>query len=152
MTQIQTLLERLQGRGFSVHLGDGRVQIRGENIPDEETKALIHELREHREEVRQALGSNDPILPVEAWYPVFTELHRRVIQESKDFDYLWLKDHRQSLYHAIKAKENELDVLRDARLSGVIKIVGQWRRLVLQAEFEQRDYRNRQREVSKQQT
>ena len=56
MIEIQILLERLQERGFSVHLGDGRVQIRGENIPDEETKALIHELREHREEVKTLLA------------------------------------------------------------------------------------------------
>ncbi len=58
MIPIQTLLQRLQERGFSLHLGDGRVQICGRNIPDEETKAIIHELREHREEVRQALASN----------------------------------------------------------------------------------------------
>lgn len=55
MTQIQTLLERLRERGFSVHLGDGRVQIRGENIPDEETRVLIHELRTRREEIRALL-------------------------------------------------------------------------------------------------
>ena len=58
MIEIQTLLERLQERGFSVHLGDGKVQIRGENIPDEVTKALIHELREHREEVKALLTGN----------------------------------------------------------------------------------------------
>jgi len=58
MIEIQALLDRLQERGYSVHLGDGKVQIRGENIPDEITKALIHELREHREEVKALLTGN----------------------------------------------------------------------------------------------
>ena len=60
MIEIQTLLERLQERGFSVHLGDGRVQIRGEHIPDEETKALIHKLRQYREEIK-ALLTDKPL-------------------------------------------------------------------------------------------
>ncbi len=136
MTQIQTLLEHLQERGYSVHLGDGSVQIRGENISDEETKALIHELRKRREEVRQALASDDPILPVEAWYPVFKEFHLKVVHETRDFDYGWVRANRLDLYRSLKEKEAELDSLRDARLSEVMAVMREWRILILKSEFE----------------
>ncbi len=83
-------------------------------------------------------GEDDPILPLEAWYPVFKELHHRVLSETPNFDYLWLKEQRLELYQGIKAKENGLDSLKEARLSEVMSILGQWRELVLKAEFEQR--------------
>jgi len=86
----------------------------------------------------QVSGEDDPILPLEAWYPVFKELHRKVIAETPDFDYLWLKQHRPDLYQAIRAKESDLDAIQEARLSVVMAIIRQWRELVLQAEFERK--------------
>ena len=85
----------------------------------------------------QVSGEDDPILPVEAWYPVFKEFHRKVVHENCDFDYGWVRVHRPDLYQAIKAKESELDALQEARLSEVMAIIREWRELVLQACFEQ---------------
>ncbi len=42
------------------------------------------------------------------------------------------------MYRAIKAKEDELDALQEARLSEVMEVMREWRELVLKAEFEQR--------------
>jgi len=84
----------------------------------------------------QVSGEDDPILPLEAWYPVFKELHRKVVAETPHFDYLWLKEHRPDLYQAIKAKENELDALGPAPLSQVMAIMREWRGLILKAEFD----------------
>ncbi len=78
----------------------------------------------------------DPILTIAQWYPYFRDFHHKVIVETSSFDYLWLKEHRPDLYQAIKAKENELDAIQEARLSEVMAIVRQWRELVLKAEFE----------------
>ena len=81
---------------------------------------------------------DDPILIPDQWYPYFRDFHHKVIAETPNFDYLWLKEHRPDLYQAIKAKENGLDALKEARLSEVMAIVRQWRELVLKAEFERR--------------
>ena len=75
---------------------------------------------------------DDPIVPVWAWFPEFHAMHLKVVT----VDYLWLKEHRPDLYQAIKAKENGLDALKEARLSEVMVIVRHWRELVLKAEFE----------------
>ena len=59
--------------------------------------------------------------------------------ETPHFDYLWVKEKRMDLYQTIKAKESELDALKEARLSEVMAIIHDWRTLVLQAYFEQRN-------------
>ncbi len=82
---------------------------------------------------------DDPILPVEAWFPVFKELHRRVIADTHNFDYGWLRISKLDLYERIKTKEKELDSLGYARLSEVMAIVREWRELVLKAEFESKE-------------
>ena len=84
----------------------------------------------------QVSGEDDPILSLDAWYPVFKEFHHRVVIETPNFDYLLLKEHRPDLYQAIKVKEAELDSLRDVRLSEVTAIMHEWRTLVLQVCFE----------------
>jgi len=85
------------------------------------------------------LTDDDPIVPVAAWYPVFKELHRKVITETPNFDYLWLKEHRPDLYQDLKARENELDSLQEAKLSEVMGTMQEWRELILKAEFERRE-------------
>ncbi len=79
---------------------------------------------------------DDPILIPDQWYPHFRDFHHRVIADTRNVDYGWLRANRPDLYHTIKAKENELDGLQEARLSEVMAIVRQWRELVLKAEFE----------------
>jgi len=91
----------------------------------------------YREEVKEGI-EGDPLLPIEAWFPVFKELHHKVIAETLDFDYGWLRQHRPDLYQAIKTKENEIDALQEAKLSQVVAIMREWRELVLKAEFERR--------------
>ena len=88
----------------------------------------------------QVSGEDDPILPVEAWFLVFKEFHQKVVHESSDFDYAWLKDNRPDLYRDLKTKEVELDALKDAQLSEVMAIIREWRGLVLRACFEQREF------------
>jgi len=80
-------------------------------------------------------GDEDPILTLNQWYPIFKELHRKVVAETPNFDYLWLKEHRPDLYQAISVKEAELDSLRDARLSEIMAIIREWRTLILKSEF-----------------
>ena len=132
----RVLIETLQSRGLSVSLARDKIRVEAPQEPDKDTKALLQELREHREEVKSILAEDDPILPVEAWFPVFKELHHKVIAETADFDYGWLRDNRVELYQAIKAKESELDALGEARLSEVMQVMGEWRGLILRAESE----------------
>ena len=83
---------------------------------------------------------DDPILAPSQWYPTFRDFHRKVIAETADFDYGWLRTNRPDLYQAIKAREDELDALQDARLSEVMAIMQAWRELVFKAEFERREF------------
>ena len=87
----------------------------------------------------QVSGEDDPILPVEAWLPVFKELHRKVVHETPNFDYGWLRANRPDLYRDIKAAEGELDALQDAKLSKVMEIIRTWRGLILRGEFVWKD-------------
>ncbi len=50
------LIETLQGRGLSISLVGDRVRVEGPQEPDEDTKALLQELREHKEEVKVLLS------------------------------------------------------------------------------------------------
>ncbi len=92
---------------------------------------------------------DDPILPVGAWYPVFKEFHRKVVHETRDFDYGWVRAHRLDLYRSLKAKEAELDSLRDARLSEVMAVMREWRTLILKSEFERMEANKPQPEQEK---
>ena len=87
------------------------------------------------EKLKGELAEEDPSLTPDQWYPEFHRLHVQVVQEIPNFDYLWLREHRPDLYWAIKAKENEIDALGDARLSEVMAIMREWRELILKAEF-----------------
>lgn len=105
------------------------------------TRRDTRSLQSHQgygEEVKEGMG-DDPILPAEAWYREFHGLHVQIAQENPDFDRLWLKQYRPDLHQAIRAKENEIDALQEARLSQVMIIMREWRELVLKAEFERRE-------------
>ena len=82
---------------------------------------------------------DDPFLPVEAWFPVFADLHRRLVLEVRDFDWLWVKENNPDLYRSLKSKEDELDALGEVRRSEVMTIIREWRELLLKAEFERRE-------------
>jgi len=132
----RVLIETLQSRGLNVSLARDKVRVEAPQEPDVDTKVLLQELREHREEVKSFLNGEDPILTTEQWIPYFRDLHHKVIKETPDFDYGWLQVNRLDVYRAIKAKENELDALQEARLSEAMAIMREWRGLILQAESE----------------
>jgi len=134
MPNVQSLIESAHARGLRIFLAEGKVRVEAPQVLDRDTKALIEELREHREEVKSFLNEEDPILAPEQWIPHFRDLHHKVIKETPDLDYGWLRDNRVELYRAIKAKERELDTLGGARLSEVVEIMSEWRALILQAE------------------
>jgi len=136
MPDVRTLIESANARGLRLFLADGKVQVKAPQDLDADTKAILQELREHKEEVESFMNEEDPIVTPEHWIPHFRDFHHRVIAETADFDYGWLRTNRPDLYQHIKTKETELDALGDARLSGVMEIMGEWRRLVLQAETE----------------
>ncbi len=138
MPDIRALIESAQVRGLRLFLDGDKVKVEAPHSLDGDTKALIEELRDRREEVISTLAEDDPALAPEHWYPYFRDLHHKVIEETPNFDYLWLKEHRPDLYQTIKVKEDELDALQEAKLSEVMAIVRQWRELVLQAQFERR--------------
>ncbi len=139
MPDVGSLIESAKAKGLRLFLADGKVKVQAPQNLDGETKALIHELREHREDVRKALASNDPLLSPDQWYPDFRDFHHKVIKETPDFDYGWLRANRPELYRAIRDEENELDALQKARLSEVMAIMDEWRKLVLKAEFESKE-------------
>ena len=66
---VQALLERAKENGLTVFLEDGRVQVKAAQKPQGEARALINELRQHKQEVLEALTQEDPILSVDEWLP-----------------------------------------------------------------------------------
>ncbi len=136
MPDVQSLIESARAKGLRLSLADGKVKVQAPQALDGNAKALLQELREHREEVKKFLNESDPILTLYQWYPDFRDFHHKVIAETVDFENGWLRVNRPDLFQAIKAKENELDSLQEAKLSEVMSIIQVWRELVLKAEFE----------------
>ena len=137
---VVDFVERLKMRGFNLHLVDGVVKVVGPKKPDSETQGLLNELRKCKGEVTRLLSEDDPILPPTTWFPEFHRLHVRIVQETPNLDWQWLKEQRPDLYRAIKDRENKLDALGDARLSEIMAIMREWRGLVLKAEFKQKEF------------
>lgn len=135
---LQALIESIRQRGYSIHVVEGRLKLRGPEAPDNETQALIDELRRHRDEVKAMLIDDDPLLGPGGWYPEFHSYHESVVKETPNFDYILLRQRNPDLYREIKVKENEIDMLQGARLSEVMALVREWRGLILKADFEQR--------------
>ena len=136
MRDIGSLIESAQARGLRLFLAEGKVKVQAPQALDGDTKALIDELREYREEVKSCLNEEDPVLTPEQWYQDFRDLHWKIVQETPHFDYGWLRANRPDIYQAIKDKENEIDGLGDSRLSVVMGVMGEWRGLILRAESE----------------
>ena len=78
----------------------------------------------------------DPILTPEQWYPEFHRFHVQVVRSTPDLDWRWVRKDRPELYAAIKAIEDTIDGLGDARLSDVLNLMREWRDLILKAESE----------------
>ncbi len=56
----RVLIETLQSRGLTISLAGDRVRVESPQEPDEDTKSLLQELREHREEVKSLLSQVAP--------------------------------------------------------------------------------------------
>ncbi len=54
------LIETLQNRGLTISLAGDRVRVESPQEPDESTKSLLQQLREHREEVKSLLSQVAP--------------------------------------------------------------------------------------------
>jgi len=130
------LLQRAEVNGLTIFLEGGRLMVRTPQEPQGDVRAMIEELRANKKEVELFLNGEDPTLTLEQWYPHFRDLHHKVIEETLDFDWQWLREQRPVLFQSIRDKEAELDRLGDARLSKVVEIMAEWRGLVLQAEME----------------
>ena len=81
-------------------------------------------------------AEDDPILTPEQWYRDFHAFHAQVVRDTPNLDWGWVREHRPELFKAIKAKEDELEALGNARFSVVMGLLNDWRGLVLKAEFE----------------
>lgn len=55
MTNVQTLLAQARARGVTFRLAGDSIKVEAQTEPDPETKALLAELRQHREEVQAIL-------------------------------------------------------------------------------------------------
>jgi len=65
MADVGSLIKSAQARGLRLFLEGDKVKIRAPQALDGETKALIQELREHKEEVKLLIQVEEP--PIRAW-------------------------------------------------------------------------------------
>ncbi len=128
-----TLIERIRRGEAAIE----RARAKGRDV--KEWEAHLGKLKREA----HADSNDDPVLSPEQWYPPFREFHHNVTRQTPDFDYGQLRTRNPDLYQRINAKENEIDELGAARLSEVMVIMREWRRLVLAAEFEQQETRRR---------
>ncbi len=56
MSDVQSLIESAEARGLRLFLAEGKVKVQAPQALDGDTKALIAELREHREEIKALLS------------------------------------------------------------------------------------------------
>ena len=54
------LIETLQSRGLSISLARDKVRVEALQEPDEDTKVLLRELKDHREEIKALLSQSAP--------------------------------------------------------------------------------------------
>jgi len=67
MPDVRSLIESAQTKGLRLFLADGKVKVQATQSLDENAKALIEELREHKEEVKTTLEVEDNLVPLRAW-------------------------------------------------------------------------------------
>lgn len=140
---VDVLLERAKESGLTVFLEDGRVQVKAAQKPQGEARALINELRQHKQEVLEALTQEDPILSVDEWLPIFLDYQREVTRQVADCDiWGWSRIERPELYRELKTAESGIDNLSEysVRLSEVMKVIKRWGDLVLRVQFEQQGF------------
>ena len=85
-------------------------------------------------------ATDDPILSVDAWLPIFVDYHQKVTRQVADSDiWGWSRVKRPELYKQLKAAESDIDNLSESsvHLSEVMKVIERWGALVLQVQFEQ---------------
>ena len=133
----KNLIETLRARGLNFEVEGDHIKVEASREPDLETKALLHEVRQHKADVIEALIEDDPILTPEQWWPEFHRFHVEVVRSTPDLDWKWLREERPELHRTIKGIEDTIDGLGDARLSDVLSLMREWRGLVLKAESEQ---------------
>ncbi len=59
-----------------------------------------------------------------------------MVRSTPELDWGWVRGDRPQLFASIKAIEDRIDGLGDARLSDVLNLMRDWRDLILQAESE----------------
>ena len=57
MPDVQSLIESAEARGLRLFLADGKVQVGAPQALDGDTKAILRELRERKEEILEALAT-----------------------------------------------------------------------------------------------
>jgi len=58
MPDVRSLIETAQARGLRLFLAEGKVKVQAPQSLDENAKALIEELREHKEEIKSVLNAD----------------------------------------------------------------------------------------------
>ena len=60
MPDVRSLIETAQTKGLRLFLADGKVKVQAPQRLDGGTKAIIEELREHKEEIKALLSQVAP--------------------------------------------------------------------------------------------
>ncbi len=58
MPDVESLIESAKAKGLRLFLAEGKVKVQAPQNLDENTKALIEELREHKEEIKSVLDAD----------------------------------------------------------------------------------------------
>ena len=75
MPDVRALIESAQVRGLRLFLDGDRVKVKAPQSLDENAKALIEELREHKEEIKSVLNADLTLNHIASTF--FTEDERR---------------------------------------------------------------------------
>ena len=73
MSDVQSLIESAEARGLRLFLAEGKVRVEAPQVLDGDTKALIEELRQHREQIKSILATtglvqnHENLAPLRAW-------------------------------------------------------------------------------------
>ena len=84
------------------------------------------------------LGDKDPIISPREWYSDFHRFHERLVLRARISTAGFSRRPISPLYGEIKNLEDQIDALGPARLSEVMAMLREWRKLILTAYFEQR--------------